>query len=67
MKYELKVEGMACKHCAKHVEEACLNVPGVISAKVDLEKAEVTVESEKDLDLNQVKENITKAGYTPKF
>ena len=34
---KLKVEGMMCQHCVKHVKEALEGVDGVASADVDLE------------------------------
>jgi len=58
----INVEGMMCMHCAKHVEEACLKVEGVKTAKVDLDKKNVTLEGD-NIDINKVKENINQAGY----
>ncbi|HRT82311.1 MAG TPA: cation transporter, partial [Oscillospiraceae bacterium] len=40
----IKVEGMSCGHCVKAVEGALNELDGVLSAKVDLEAANVTVE-----------------------
>ena len=59
---EIKVEGMMCKMCAKHVEEACIKVNGVLSAHVDLEKKNVTIVGE-NIDVDKVKANINSAGY----
>jgi len=39
----LKIEGMTCMHCKMAVERALKNVPGVISAQVDLAKKEAVV------------------------
>lgn len=66
MKNVLKVDGMKCKHCAKHVEEACLTVSGVKSAQVNLEEKEVVVEGE-NYSIDLIRDSITKAGYTCKF
>ncbi len=66
MKSVLKVYGMMCKHCAKHVEEACLKVEGVKEAQVNLENNEVVVEGD-NVSLDLLRDSITKAGYTPKF
>ena len=46
MKKLIHVEGMHCPHCANAVKKALLEVPGVTSAEVSLEKktAEVTLE-----------------------
>ena len=39
----LKVEGMMCKHCVKHVTEALQGVAGVTSVEVSLEAGTATV------------------------
>lgn len=61
-KVEIIVEGMMCKNCARHVEEACKKVNGVKDAKVDLDKKTVTVKGE-GFELDKIKENINLAGY----
>ncbi len=66
MKNILKVDGMKCKHCAKHVEDACLSVEGVKEANVNLEEKEVVVEGE-NFNVDALRDSIAKAGYTPKF
>lgn len=58
----LKVKGMMCGHCVMHVEKAAASVDGVVSAKADLEKGQVTVEHN-GADINVVKQKITEAGY----
>ena len=42
-KIVIKVEGMMCEHCKRHVEEACMSVSGVSSAEANLKKKNVTV------------------------
>lgn len=39
----LKVEGMSCGNCQRHVQEALVGTPGVRSAEVDLQAATATV------------------------
>jgi Cu+-exporting ATPase len=39
----LKVKGMSCQNCARHVHEAIQELPGVTYARVDLDKAEAVV------------------------
>ena len=41
---------MMCGHCTAAVEKACLSVPGVESAKADLEAKNVTVIGNADLE-----------------
>ncbi|HLF22901.1 MAG TPA: heavy metal-associated domain-containing protein [Burkholderiales bacterium] len=40
----LKVEGMTCANCVRHVGDALREVPGVFRADVDLKKGEATVD-----------------------
>jgi copper chaperone CopZ len=44
------VGGMMCGHCTAAVEKACLSVPGVESAVADLEKKNVTVIGNADVE-----------------
>lgn len=62
----LKIEGMMCKHCVMHVEEALKKVDGVTSVKVSLENKNAVVELSKDVDDSTFKEVIEKAGYEMK-
>lgn len=66
MKEVISVEGMMCKMCVKHVEEACLKIDGVLSAKADLDKKEVVVETNKDDIRNALIDSINNAGYQAK-
>ena len=61
----INVEGMMCKMCVKHVEEACLSIEGVKSAKANLDDKSVVVEASNDLK-NELVEAIKKAGYEAK-
>lgn len=64
MKTELRIEGMMCEHCKKHVEDALNEVEGVTAVTVDLEgkKAEVTAET--DISIDTFEQVIADAGYT---
>lgn len=41
--HTLKIDGMTCGHCVKHVKQALLEVDGVVSADVDLQAGSATV------------------------
>ncbi len=60
----LDVHGMTCASCVARVEKALKQVPGVVSAEVNLatEKAEVTLGRE--VDVARLVAAIEKAGYT---
>ena len=62
-KFDIKVEGMMCKMCAKHVEEAALSVDGVKNAKVSLDDKLVTITAKEDVDKNAIIAKINEAGY----
>lgn len=57
----IKVEGMMCPHCQARVESVCKAVAGAQNAIVDLQKKQVTVTGNADLDA--LKKAITDAGY----
>lgn len=64
MKTELRIDGMMCEHCKKHVEDALSAMEGVTGVLVDLEgkKAEVTTEAE--ISMDAFGKVIADAGYT---
>ncbi|MEV4562997.1 heavy-metal-associated domain-containing protein [Nonomuraea sp. NPDC049419] len=57
------VSGMACGHCADAVTEELERVPGVTAVRVDVEADRVTVTSDRELDLAQVRAAVEEAGY----
>jgi Cu+-exporting ATPase len=63
MKTELKIEGMMCMHCQKHVQEALQAMPGVTDVNVDLEGKKATVVANRDIAKDEFAKVITDAGY----
>lgn len=63
MTTELKIEGMMCKHCQKHVNDALSKMAGVTAVTVDLEKKTATVEASREISRDEFKAVITEAGY----
>ncbi len=63
MKKLLKIEGMMCSHCEKHVKEALENIQEVQKAKVDYKKgiAELALKSEIPEEILQ--KAVEEAGY----
>ena len=63
MTKELKIEGMMCQHCVKHVHDALSKMNGVTDVVVSLEdnKADVTMDHE--IAFDDFKKVITDAGY----
>lgn len=66
MEIVLKVEGMMCAHCKAHVEGALLKIDGVKSAVASLEKNNVVVTLDKDVDKNILIHAIEETGYKAK-
>lgn len=66
MEIVLKVEGMMCAHCKAHVEGALLKIDGVKSVVASLEKNNVVVTLDKDVDKNILIHAIEEAGYKAK-
>jgi Cu+-exporting ATPase len=60
---ELRVTGMTCNNCARHVTEAIQSVPGVRSASVALEAGRATVRWNAGPDVPAVLSAIAAAGY----
>ena len=58
----IEVEGMMCGHCTAAVEKACMDVPGTLEAKADLENKQVTVRGEASREA--LEKAIIDAGYT---
>jgi copper ion binding protein len=63
MKTTLKIEGMSCEHCVKHVTQALEGIPGVSSAAVSLKDQSALVEHGDQVSLDSLKAAVTEAGY----
>ncbi len=63
MQTTLKVEGMMCKHCQKHVHDALAKMDGVTAVEVSLENNSATVTATKDISLEDFAKVIDEAGY----
>ena len=60
---KISVKGMMCGHCEKHVKEALEAIEGITSATASHEKAEVAIETSKEVDESVIKAAVEKAGY----
>ncbi len=63
MEKELKVNGMMCVNCQKHVHDALAAMAGVSSVDVNLEKGTAKVTSDRDIPQDEFKKVIEEAGY----
>ncbi|MCR5757972.1 MAG: heavy metal translocating P-type ATPase [Selenomonas sp.] len=63
MQKELKIEGMMCAHCQKHVNDALTKMAGVTAVEVNLEAGTATVTMDQDIPQAEFAKVITEAGY----
>ena len=59
----VRVEGMTCNNCVKHVSEALSEIDGVESVDVSLDKAGATIRSASDIDIEVIRTALDEAGY----
>jgi len=59
----IKIKGMSCQHCAMAVTKALSELEGARNVTVDLARGEAHYDEATPVDLDMVKERITKAGY----
>lgn len=64
---DVSVTGLACPFCAYSVEKSLGKLAGVDSVTVDLaaNQVRVVMQAEHFADLNQIKQAIVNAGFTP--
>jgi len=61
---KIKVSGMMCAHCVKHVEDALKALDGVKKAKAELSDSSVTVVFDKEkVSRDELLKAIKEAGY----
>ena len=60
---KVKVNGMMCAMCEKHVKKALEALDGVTSVTVDRPTDSATIETTKDIPEDAIKEALTEAGY----
>lgn len=63
MKKQLKVEGMMCQNCVKHVTKALEGVPGAADVQVSLENKSATVTVPEMTSDDVLKAAVEEAGY----
>ena len=64
MKEEIKIEGMMCENCVKHVTKALQGIDGVIDVKVSLENKNAIIETSNEIADEVIKNAVDEAGYT---
>ncbi|MDA3645606.1 heavy-metal-associated domain-containing protein [Saccharopolyspora indica] len=57
------VTGMTCEHCVLSVTEEVGEIDGVTGVRVDLPTGAVTVTSDQEIGVDQVRAAVEEAGY----
>ena len=63
LKTMLKIDGMMCQHCQKHVHDALAKMDGVESVEVSLEKNSAEVTATREISTEEFAKVISDAGY----
>ena len=63
MEKTLKIEGMMCAHCQKHIHDALAKMDGVTDVTVDLEGGSADVKATRDIPQDEFQKVIADAGY----
>ncbi len=63
MKRTMKIEGMMCNHCVKHVKEALEALNGISNVEVSLNNNEATFEQDASIEDSTVKKAIEDLDY----
>lgn len=63
LKSSFIVSGMSCASCVARVEKAIMNIPGVVSASVNLANGQATVSYLEDVQLSSIKQAVSDAGF----
>lgn len=63
MKYELRIEGMMCMHCQRHMTEALNKMEGV-QAEINLEEKTAYVTADREISMDEFQDVVDEAGYT---
>lgn len=60
---KLTIEGMSCNHCVKRVENALLDLEGLVSVKVNLSSKSAMIDVEDNFNDTLLFNAIDDAGY----
>jgi copper chaperone CopZ len=63
MKIHLKIDGMTCQNCVRHVRGALQKVAGVESAEVDLDQGAASVQTGDGTVTAELIQAVQQAGY----
>ncbi len=61
----IKINGMKCQHCVSSVTQALEGIEGVTDVSVNLETSEASYTADPDVNIESIKETISKIGFEP--
>lgn len=64
MKLVYEVTGMKCKMCEKNLEDAVKEKYNLKNVKASFKKNELVINTDTEIDLNELKELVSNTGYT---
>jgi len=62
MKTIITIKGTHCNSCKELIEDACSEIEGIKSCKLDLKSGKAVLEHDGNIDLKKVKKEIEKIG-----
>lgn len=63
MKKILTIEGMSCMNCVKHVHDALMELPEIISVDIDIKTDTVFLDIKGNVDNDKIKNVVDDTGY----
>ena len=60
---EIKIGGMSCENCARHVREALAKLEGVRKVSINIEGGQALIETARVLDEAEIRAAIEEEGY----
>lgn len=60
---EIKIGGMSCENCARHVREALTKLQGVQKVAINIEKGQALVEASRALGEAEIRAAVEEEGY----
>jgi len=63
MPTKIEILNLKCGGCATTVKNGMLSIEGISEVNIDLERSEVTIDSENDIVVLAAKEKLSKMGY----
>lgn len=59
----IEIENLKCGGCVNTVKKGLISIEGIDKVEIDLDNSKVTVPSNDEAIINQVKEKLSKMGY----